>query len=94
MKKLIPLEKRSKKEQKAWYARQRGDWNGVNPVTKVVPSKKLYNRKKQRREPLPDAVFFIASPVCAPIHVQRGTVAGARASNSVKSVRVGKPCGT
>lgn len=46
MKKLIPLEKRSKKEQKAWYARQRGDWNGVNPVTRVVPNKKHYNRKK------------------------------------------------
>lgn len=62
MKKMIPLEKRSKKEQKAWYARQRGDWNGVNPVTRVVPNKKHYDRKKQRREPFPDAVFLIASP--------------------------------
>ena len=47
MKKLIPLEKRSKKEQRAWYARQRGDWNGVNPVTRIVPNKKHYDRKKR-----------------------------------------------
>ena len=62
MKKLIPIEKRSKKEQKAWHARQRGDWNGVNPVTRVVPSKKLYNRKKDRKKQrwdIPDAVLFV-----------------------------------
>lgn len=72
MKKLIPLEKRSKKEQKAWYARQRGDWNGVNPVTKVVPSKKLYNRKKQRREPLPDAVFILSCPIHPSLQILTG----------------------
>ena len=66
MKKMIPLEKRSKKEQKAWYARQRGDWNGVNPVTRVVPNKKHYNRKKQRRELPPDAVFIIFVPFIHP----------------------------
>ena len=49
MEKWIPVEKRSKKEQKAYYAKQRGSWNGVNPVTKVVPSKKVYNRKQAKR---------------------------------------------
>lgn len=42
---VIPLEKRSKKEQRTYHAKQRGSWNGVNPVTKVVPSKKIYSRK-------------------------------------------------
>ena len=39
--KFVPLEKRSKKEQKAYHAQQRGSWNGVNPVTRVVPNKKV-----------------------------------------------------
>lgn len=49
--KFVPLEKRSKKEQKAYHAQQRGSWNGVNPVTRVVPNKKGYDRKwaKARR---------------------------------------------
>lgn len=55
MKKFVPLEKRSKKEQKAYYANQRGSWNGVKPVTRSIPSKKLYNRKRtDRRDLLPD----------------------------------------
>lgn len=60
MENYVPLEKRSKKEQRAWYAARRGSWNGVNPVTKIVPDKKRYNRKKQklRREDFPDAVFL------------------------------------
>lgn len=49
MKKYVPIEKRSKKEQKAYYAKQRGSWNGVNPVTRIVPSKKIYNRKQAER---------------------------------------------
>jgi hypothetical protein len=58
MEKYVPLEKRSKKEQRAWYARQRGDWNGVKPVTRIVPSKKVYNRKKKRQEFPPDVFSF------------------------------------
>ena len=45
--KFVPLEKRSKKEQKAYHAQQRGSWNGVNPVTRVVPNKKGYDRKRR-----------------------------------------------
>lgn len=44
--KFVPLEKRSPKERKAYYAKQRGSWNGVNPVTRVVPDKTKYNRKR------------------------------------------------
>lgn len=46
--KIIPLEKQSKKAQREFHAKQRGDWNGVKPVTRVVESKKAYDRKKMR----------------------------------------------
>ena len=54
--KFVPLDKRSKKEQRAYHAQQRGSWNGVNPVTRVVPSKKVYSRKRaEYRKFDPDA---------------------------------------
>ena len=46
MLKMIPLNKQSKKAQRRYHAAKRGDWNGVNPVSRVVASKKAYNRKK------------------------------------------------
>ena len=46
MDKIIPLKKQSKKEQRKFHARKRGDWNGLKPVTRVVKSKKVYDRKK------------------------------------------------
>ena len=46
--KIIPLNKQSKKAQREFYAKQRGDWNGVKPVTRVVESKKVYDRKKNK----------------------------------------------
>jgi len=50
MKKFIPLYKQSKKNRKAFHEARRGSWNGVNPVTRTVPSGKVYNRKKQKQE--------------------------------------------
>ena len=44
--KYVPLEKRSKKEQREFHARRRRDWNGLKPITRVVKSKKAYDRKK------------------------------------------------
>lgn len=44
--KVVPLSKRSKKAQRAHHALRRADWNGVTPVTRVVPDKTKYNRKK------------------------------------------------
>lgn len=61
MKKYVPMEKRSKKEQRAWYASQRGSWNGVKPVSRTIPSKKLYNRKRtDRREDFPGRFVFLS----------------------------------
>ena len=47
--KLIPLNKQSKKEQKKYHARRRRDWNGLKPTTRVVKSKKVYDRKKMQK---------------------------------------------
>ena len=47
--KLVPLDKQSKKEQKKYHARRRRDWNGLKPTTRVVKSKKVYDRKKLRK---------------------------------------------
>lgn len=46
MEKFTPYEKLSKKKKKEIDSKKRGSWNGVNPVTKRVESKKVYNRKK------------------------------------------------
>ena len=47
--KVVPIKKQSKKAQRQFHLKQRGDWNGVNPTTRVVKSKKVYDRKKLRR---------------------------------------------
>ncbi len=46
MEKFIAFEKLSKKEQKRLNNSKRGDWGAINPVSRIVPSKKCYNRKK------------------------------------------------
>jgi rare lipoprotein A (peptidoglycan hydrolase) len=48
MKQLVPLSKQSKKAQKAYHAKQRGSWYGLSPVTRTVPSGKVYNRKQMK----------------------------------------------
>lgn len=48
MNRFVPLEKRSKRAQRQVYAARRGSWNGVNPVSKVIPSGKAYRRCKNR----------------------------------------------
>lgn len=50
MLKMIPLNKQSKKAQRRYHAAKRGDWNGVTPVTRVIPSKKGYDRNRMKRE--------------------------------------------
>jgi len=47
--KLIPLSKQSKKEQKKYHARSRRNWNCLKPTTRVVKSKKVYDRKKMQK---------------------------------------------
>lgn len=64
MRKVIDLKKQSKKAQKAFHAQQRGSWNGLNPITRVVPNGKAYSRAKVKAEAHKDACrpFF-----CLPI---------------------------
>ena len=61
--KFVPLEKQSKRQQKEYYSSRRKDWNGINPVTRVMPNAKAYNRKKFRQwyqhEPLPEFLYII-----------------------------------
>ena len=54
MKKAIPLAKQSKKAQKQFHAKRRGSWYGLSPITRVIPSKKLYDRKKIKLRKIED----------------------------------------
>lgn len=47
-KKYIPLAKLSKREKKKFYTAQRGDWQGLSPVTRVGPDRKSYDRNKRK----------------------------------------------
>ena len=60
--KYTPLEKRSKREQKAYHASRRGSWSEVNPVTRKPPNPKAYIRKKsgQRYDYEPPPGYFYA----------------------------------
>ena len=49
MRQLIPLCKQSKKAKKEYYAKQRGSWNGISPVTRTVPNGKAYDRNRVKR---------------------------------------------
>ena len=46
MDRFVPLDKKSKKEQKKFHAKQRKTWGEFSPVTRTVPNGKAYNRKK------------------------------------------------
>lgn len=48
MEKYIPLDKRSKKEQKEFNKLKRKTWEGLNPMTKIIQNMKAYNRNKQK----------------------------------------------
>jgi len=48
--KFVSLNKQSKKKQKQFYSSKRGSWYVINPVTRVVPDKTKYNRKKMSKE--------------------------------------------
>ena len=50
MKKLVPIQKMSKKAQKEYPARQRRDWNGLSPVTRIVPHGKAYDRNRRKQD--------------------------------------------
>ena len=50
MQKYVPRNKLSKKARKELNDRDRLTWNGLNPVTRIKESKKIYNRKKAQIE--------------------------------------------
>lgn len=50
MGKFIPLEKMSKKNKREFYSKQRKDWNGLDPVTRVVQENKKYNRSRAKSD--------------------------------------------
>lgn len=50
MAKYVSLDKRSKKAKKEYYSSMRMTWGELNPVTRTVPSKKTYNRNKDKQE--------------------------------------------
>ena len=47
-KSFVPIDKQSKKAQKAYHSAQRSIWGILNPVTRTMPNGKAYNRKKQK----------------------------------------------
>lgn len=49
MAQMTPLNKRSKKAQKEYHAKQRGSWYGLNPITRTVPSGKVYDRNRVKQ---------------------------------------------
>ena len=50
MKQPVPLNKQSKRAQRAHHAARRGSWYGLSPVTRVVPNRKTYDRNRAKRE--------------------------------------------
>ena len=50
MEKFVPFEKLSKKKQKELNKAKRNTWGLTDPVTKCSENKKIYNRKKAKRD--------------------------------------------
>ena len=46
--KYVPLGKMNKRAQKEYYEKQRGTWDGLSPVSRVIPSKRGYDRNRVR----------------------------------------------
>ena len=48
--KNVPLDKGTARRRREWYSARRGSWNGVKPVTRVIPSKDLRRARAEQRE--------------------------------------------
>jgi len=62
MKKWTPVEKRTKKEKKAYYAKERGSWGAISPVSRTVPSMKAYDRNRQKKRDRRDEMICTQFP--------------------------------
>ena len=49
MEKFIPYEKLSKKKKRELDLKKRGTWGGLNPVTRMPPNPRAYNRRKAQK---------------------------------------------
>lgn len=49
MTQMVPLNKQSKKKQREYHVKQRGSWYGLKPVTRTVPSRKVYDRNRMKQ---------------------------------------------
>ena len=80
--KYVPLEKRSKKQQRKFHSQQRKNWGDISPVTKKIQNAKAYNRKKARQRDYsydPMSGFFMCQEIarCAshfPVHCRSAMV--------------------
>lgn len=45
----VSPDKATKEQRRKYYAKWRGSWDGVVPVTKIVKNGKLYSRKRVNR---------------------------------------------
>ena len=59
MEKFIPYAKLSKKKKRELDKKARGTWGGLNPVTRVPPPPKAYNRRKARNWDPDSGSFFL-----------------------------------
>ena len=61
--KYVPLDKRTKKQQKEYHDIGRRGWGEFNPVSRKTTNQKVYNRKKSERwheyEPRSDFLFAV-----------------------------------
>ena len=48
--KFVPRDKMSKKDRKELDSKKRNTWGNTNPVTRVQPNKKAYDRKRDKKE--------------------------------------------
>jgi len=48
MEKFVPFEKLSKKKKHKHNTQKRRDWGAVNPVTRVPPNPKAYDRNREK----------------------------------------------
>ena len=48
MKTFVPIKKQTKRQQKAYHAQKRNTWGSVNPISRIIESKKAYNRNTSK----------------------------------------------
>ena len=61
MRKEIPYEKCSKKQQRQINAAKRNTWGSLKPITRTPPNSRAYNRKRTQdwKKELPDPASFV-----------------------------------